>query len=121
MALGNSDGMHPNVRRKETIGAFAAAVWLVSGVFLFATSETASFLTWQGAAYFIVGPTIAAVLFAAIFHLFERWASKSLTALVVGRSRSSVGPVFTVALVLIAVETIAVFLTSCLVMYGLLF
>ena len=121
MALGNSGDMHQNVKRNETIGAFAAAVWLVSGFFLFAESETASFSTWQGAVYFLVGTSLAAILFGVAFHRLERRASGSLAALVGDQSRSLVRPMLIVAFVVIAMETVVVFLTSSLVVYGLLF
>ena len=119
--MGRDNNMHPNVRQKETIGAFAAAAWLLSGIFLIGTSETASFWTWQAAAYFIAGVFIAAVLFGVIFYWFESRTAKSLAALVDGHSQNAGNPVFLVALVLVAVETVVVFLVASWVVNGLLF
>ena len=113
--------MHPKVRQRETIAAFAAAAWLVSGIFLFGTSETASFLTWQAAVYFIVGTSIAAVLFGIVFYLFERRTAKSLATLIDDHSRNAVNPIFLAGFFLVAVETVLIFLVAGWVVNGLLF
>jgi hypothetical protein len=121
MKLRHDNDMHPKLRQRETIRVFAAGVWLVSGIFLFGANATASFLSWQAAAYFIVGLLIAAVLFGFIFHLFERRVANALAALAGGRPRNAVSPVLWGGLILVAAETIVIFAVASWVFNGLLF
>jgi len=54
------------VRQRQAHGAWATIMWLVSGVFLFATHGPASFLSWQALVYFLPGMFAAALVFGLL-------------------------------------------------------
>ena len=106
---------------KETEGKFAAIVWLLSGVYLFWTSEKASFLTWQAAVYFIVGMFVAATVFGIAFYLVQRGTTKVLTAMFHSPSTGVATVIASIGFVLMVVETIVIFVVAQWVVENILF
>jgi hypothetical protein len=56
-------------KNKESSGKIATFVWIGSGIYLFATTSHANFLSWQAAVFFIPGMFVAAVLLGSTFYI----------------------------------------------------
>lgn len=41
--------------KKEAAGRIASLLWIATGIYYFASTEAAAFLSWQAAAFFWVG------------------------------------------------------------------
>ncbi|MDE0153941.1 MAG: hypothetical protein OXN23_08865 [Gammaproteobacteria bacterium] len=80
-------------KQKAVAGGFATVVWLGAGLFLFITTDNATFLSWQAAAYFFVGPFISALLIGVAYYATERGIAKILVSLF-----REVGPTKVIAL-----------------------
>ena len=50
-------------RQKEKAGTAAVFLWLGIGLYVFASTQAASFLSWQSLAFFVGGTLAAALLF----------------------------------------------------------
>lgn len=55
-------------KKKEAGGRTASLLWIATGIYYFATTETASFLSWQAAVFFVGGMFAAAFIFGAASH-----------------------------------------------------
>ncbi|MET4292492.1 ABC-type amino acid transport system permease subunit [Bradyrhizobium sp. LB8.2] len=55
-------------KKQAAAGRTASLLWIATGIYYFATTETASFLSWQGAVFFIGGMFGAALIFGAASH-----------------------------------------------------
>ena len=55
-------------RQKERAGVTAVFLWLGIGLYVFATTQSASFLSWQSLVYFVGGTLVAALLFGLPAH-----------------------------------------------------
>jgi hypothetical protein len=58
-------------KNKEAAGGVACMLWIATGIYYFATTSQASFLSWQALAFFVVGAFLSAlVLGAGSYYLF---------------------------------------------------
>ncbi|MFT4119746.1 hypothetical protein [Bradyrhizobium sp.] len=55
-------------KKKEAAGRIAALLWIATGVYYFATTPVAPFLSWQAAVFFLGGMFAAALIFGAASH-----------------------------------------------------
>src|SRR5712691_12158709 len=67
-------------KQKETHGGWATFAWIGSGLYLFATTEGAHFLSWQAAVFFLVGTFVAALGFGIAAYLLQRGLAKILVS-----------------------------------------
>ena len=113
------DDFYDSQRAKA--GKYATFLWLGIGVYHFATSDVASFLTWQAAVYFIGGMFAAALIFGGIFYLLQRGITKVLLK-IVNRPSPAVAIIITsIGIVLMAIEAVVIFLISGWIVFNLLF
>jgi hypothetical protein len=56
-------------RRWGLLGWLAAFVWLVSGLYFFESSKTASFFSIASLGFFVIGTVFAKIFLGSIFHL----------------------------------------------------
>lgn len=70
--------MSPYEQQKESSGKFATMAWIASGLYLFYVDKAAHFLSWQAAAYFIVGTFAAAVVFGWLAYALQRGTAKAM-------------------------------------------
>lgn len=56
---------------RETAGKLATFVWIASGIYLFATSPKASFISWQSLVFFVVGMFVAAVVLGGVSYFIR--------------------------------------------------
>jgi hypothetical protein len=66
-------------QHKEAAGSFAMMVWIGVGIYLFAVNDAASFVSWQGAIYFIGGMFASALVLGMASHAVRRVIAKILT------------------------------------------
>ncbi|MBR0706928.1 hypothetical protein [Bradyrhizobium liaoningense] len=55
-------------KKKEAAGRTASLLWIATGIYYFASTEAAAFLSWQAALFFIGGMFGAALVFGAASH-----------------------------------------------------
>lgn len=108
-------------KQKEVHGKWATFVWIGSGVYLFATVDAASLLSWQAAVYFVVGMFAAALAFGAIAYLLQRILAMSLAKIVRGPSRGAASAITMIGLVFSAVEAVVIFLVARWIVEDVLF
>ena len=65
----------PMEKAKQDAGAFAAIVWVASGLF-FCFSTHVSFMSWVIVAYFLAGMLAAAIIFGNLVYLIDLSAAK---------------------------------------------
>lgn len=58
--------------QKTTAGGFATFLWIIVGVYVFATTDSTSFLSWQAIVYFIPGIFAAAIVIGGGAYLLKR-------------------------------------------------
>ena len=71
-------------KQKEGYGRIATFLWIAFGIYLFAATPEAHFLSWQAAVFFVVGMFTAAVVFggasyAAMGHCLGSGPASVLT------------------------------------------
>lgn len=54
--------------KKATAGRTASLLWIAMGIYCFAFTEAAAFVSWQAAAFFVGGTFAAAVVFGPASH-----------------------------------------------------
>ncbi len=99
-------------REKEAHGRWTTIAWIGSGIYLFATTDGARFLSWQAAAFFIVGMFVAAVVFGLAAYLLQRGVAKVLVRIVTAPSASFATTVRAIGVALFVVETVIVFFVA---------
>lgn len=100
---------------------WATTIWLGCGVYLFATVDAASFLSWQAPVYFVVGMFVAALVFGAAAYLLQRGVAKILARMESGPSSGTVTAIKFIGLVLFAVEFVVIFFVARWFVIDLLF
>jgi hypothetical protein len=65
-------------QQKQTHGSWAMIVWIAAGIYLFATTGNAKFLSWQAALYFVGGMFGSALVFGAIGYVMQRGVARIL-------------------------------------------
>ncbi|TXG96787.1 MAG: hypothetical protein E6R08_08575 [Nevskiaceae bacterium] len=59
-------------KNKEAAGGVSCLLWIGTGIYYFATTDQASFFSWQALVFFIGGAFGSALLIgASIYYLFE--------------------------------------------------
>lgn len=59
-------------KNKEAAGGVSCLLWILTGIYYFATTPQAHFMSWQALVFFVGGAFLSAlVLGAAIYYLFE--------------------------------------------------
>lgn len=97
-------------KQKEGHAKFATMAWLASGLYLFYAHKGAHFLSWQAAAYFIVGTFIAAVVFGWLSYALQRGMAKAMMVVVKRPSSKAAAVVGFVGIILVALDATIVFL-----------
>ena len=113
------DDFYDSQRAKA--GKYATFLWLGIGVYHFATSDVASFLTWQAAVYFIGGMFAAALIFGGIFYLLQRGITKVLLKIVNRPSPAIAIVIISIGIILMAIEAVLIFVISGWIISNLLF
>ena len=106
-------------RQRENHGALATFCWIGSGLYLYLTTEGASFFSWSALGFFLVGMFAAAIVFGAAGYLLQRGVAKLLVRVVDSPTPATVSFVTAVGWLIMAVEMLAVFLAARWV-FGLL-
>ena len=88
---------------QEVHGKWATLVWIGSGVYLFATVDTASFFSWEAAVYLVVGMFVAALVFGAGANLLRRGMVKILAKVISRPTSGTAAAIMSVALILFTV------------------
>jgi hypothetical protein len=57
-------------KNKEAAGGVACMLWIATGIYYFATTSQASFLSWQALAFFVGGAFLSALVLGAGSHYF---------------------------------------------------
>jgi hypothetical protein len=55
-------------KKKESAGRTASLIWILTGIYYFAATQQAAFLSWQAAVFFLCGTFGAALVFGAVSH-----------------------------------------------------
>lgn len=113
------DDFYDSQRAKA--GKYATFLWLGIGVYHFATSDVASFLSWQAAVYFIGGMFIVALIFGGIFYLLQRGITKLLLKIITTPSPAMAPVIMSIGVVLMAIEAVLIFIISGWIISNLLF
>jgi hypothetical protein len=59
-------------KNREAAGSVSCLLWIMTGIYYFATTAQAHFVSWQALVFFVGGAFLSAlVLGAAIYYLFE--------------------------------------------------
>lgn len=108
-------------KQKETHGKWATFVWLGSGVYLFITTDSASFLSWQAAVYFLVGMFVAALLFGMAAYILQRGMAKMLANTISTPSTGVVAAIQALGLAIFILETVVIFFCAQWIVRQVLF
>jgi hypothetical protein len=108
------------IRQRQAHGAWATIMWLVSGVFLFATHGPASFLSWQALAYFLPGVFAAALVFGLLGFSLQIAIMRTLSKLGAANTPSR-ALVQALGYGLMAIEALAIYLAAQWIVTRLLF
>ena len=99
-------------KQKETHGTWATWAWIGSGAYLFATTEGASFISWQTPVFFLVGTFVAALVFGLSAYGVQRGIAKILMRIFRSPSLAGTAVIGTVSVALFALEVAAIFLIA---------
>ncbi len=99
-------------KQKEAHGTWATIVWIVSGIYLFATSPTATFISWQSLVYFVVGMFAAAAVFGMLAYGIQRGLTKILMLFIKTPSNGAAVFIGVLGIGLFVVDAIVVFLSA---------
>ncbi|MDD4456548.1 MAG: hypothetical protein PHC98_03070 [Syntrophotalea acetylenica] len=99
-------------KQKEAHGGWATIVWIASGIYFFATSPTATFISWQALVYFVVGMFIAAAVFGGLSYGIQRGLAKILMVFIKTPSNGAAAFIRVLGIGLFVVDTVVVFLSA---------
>ena len=108
------------VRQRQAHGSWATIMWLVSGVLLFATHGSASFLSWQALVYFLPGMFAAALVFGMLGFSLQIAIMRALSRLGAGNAPSR-ALVTGLGYGLMALEALVIYLAAQWIITELLF
>ena len=97
---------------KQKAGQFATYAWLLIGVYLFYRHPEARFLSWQAAAYFVVGTFVAAVVFGWLVYGLQRLTAKYALFFIKRPSRSAAVFITLVGFVLMGIELVVIYIVA---------
>ena len=110
MTLDSPAGFLDNEKQKA--GQFATYAWLLIGVYLFYRHPEARFLSWQAAAYFVVGTFVAAVVFGWLVYGLQRLTAKYALFFIKRPSGSAAVFIYLVGIVLMGVELVVIYIVA---------
>jgi hypothetical protein len=100
-------------QQKETHGKFATFVWIASGIYLFASSDEISLISWQAAIFIFVGMFFAALVFGILGYVIQRGIAKILIRTTsgppTGAAASAIG---ILGLILMLLEALMIFYSA---------
>ncbi len=99
-------------KQKETHGGWATFAWIGSGIYLFATTEGVRFLSWQAAAFFLVGTFVAALVFGIAGYVVQRGLAKAIMGVFPSPSTGVATVAVVLGWLLFAAETVVIFLVA---------
>lgn len=94
-------------KRKVDTGSLIAIAWFVSGLYLFATTPGANFLSFPAALYFLVGTFGSPIVLGALSYAVKAATERSLAV-----PGWRMGVLNIIALAMLAFETVGVFLIA---------
>lgn len=68
-------------RRKDNAGSTAMVLWIGIGIYLFAVTEKALFISWQAGVFFVVGMFAASLIFGMLNYYTQRLLSASMAGI----------------------------------------
>lgn len=101
--------------RIELAGAVATAAWIAACLGLYIVSDTAVLISFDAAAFIIVGMFASALIFGTIFGALDRTGTRILSGLGVKRPLAIV-----VGLTLVAIES-AIVIAAAVVAFSLIY
>jgi len=99
-------------KQKKDAGSFAAMVWIVSGVYIVWAYDEVQLLSMASAIFFIIGMFVAALLFGGLVFMLQRLLAKLLSAFVRPDRPVLVALTGLLAIILLLVETIAIYFAA---------
>lgn len=91
------------------------------GIYLFVTTDRASFLTWQAVVYFIVGSFLASIFIGGVVYVVQRGIAKAMMMVLAGPSAGAAVVIFAIGLLLLAAEVAVIYAPASWTLNSLLF
>lgn len=100
-------------KQKETAGAFATFVWLISGIYLFISSPAARLFSLSALIFLVVGMFVAAVIFGMGLYAVQRLLAKGFMRMMPGSPTAGKAAfVQAFGLLLMAAEAVLIFMVA---------
>jgi hypothetical protein len=108
-------------KQKQSAGAFAMILWIGMGIYLFATNDAASFISWQGAIYFIGGMFASALVLGTAAYSVQRATATILMSVFSTPSAGAAVIIQGIGIVLMVVEAVVIYYIAEWVIKSFLF
>lgn len=108
-------------KQKERAGVAAVLLWLGIGLYVFATSTTASFFSWKTALFFGGGTLAAALVFGLPAFVIQRSVSRLLAPTTDRSDESASSAIKAIGLAVMISQAAAIYLVANWVVNDLLF
>jgi len=103
---------------KTVHAKFSIVVWCISGIWILATTDNGSFISWQALVFFLVGIFAVSLTFGLVFYLLQRAVGKFFGRLLRLGGPLPLWAVFIkgIGFFIFSIEAVAIFLTAKWVM-----